>query len=332
MMNKKELITKIEQPEYDFLREDEHLGKNIILLTVGGSHAYGTNTETSDLDIRGVCTKMPREILVGKKMEQVINESTDTTIYGFEKFVNLVSDCNPNTIELLGNVPEHYIYLSPAGKQLLDNRKIFLSKKCKYTFGGYANQQLRRLQNALARDNYPGEEKRHHIINSMKNTVNSLFEEYNDSIEIYQKNEEINITLKQDLEMPVKQMNSFMSQMTNIVRDYEKLNHRNSKKDLAHLNKHAMHLVRLYFTGIDILEKEEIITYRKPEHFLLMQIRKGFFVNPDGTYHPSFFELVNDLDKRFKYAAENTSLPDKPNYKDIEEFIYEVNRSCLLQN
>ena len=83
-MNTKELITKIEQPEYDFLREDEHLGKNIILLTIGGSHAYGTNTETSDLDIRGVCTRMPREILVGKKMEQVINESTDTTIYGFE--------------------------------------------------------------------------------------------------------------------------------------------------------------------------------------------------------------------------------------------------------
>lgn len=39
--------------EYDFLRTNEHLGGNIILLTLGGSHAYGTSTENSDIDVRG---------------------------------------------------------------------------------------------------------------------------------------------------------------------------------------------------------------------------------------------------------------------------------------
>ena len=30
---------EIEKPEYDFLRENDHLGSNVCLLTVGGSHA-----------------------------------------------------------------------------------------------------------------------------------------------------------------------------------------------------------------------------------------------------------------------------------------------------
>ena len=44
-----------------------------------------------------------------------------------------------------------------------------------------------------------------------------------------------------------------------------------------HLNKHAMHLIRLFMMAIDILEKEEIITYRKDEHELLMKIRRENF-------------------------------------------------------
>ena len=40
--------------KYAFLKNNIHLNKNIILLTLGGSHAYGMNNEKSDLDIRGI--------------------------------------------------------------------------------------------------------------------------------------------------------------------------------------------------------------------------------------------------------------------------------------
>ena len=40
-MEIKEIREIIKSSEYDFLRNNEHLGNNIILLTVGGSHAYG---------------------------------------------------------------------------------------------------------------------------------------------------------------------------------------------------------------------------------------------------------------------------------------------------
>ncbi len=48
----------VKQQEYDFLKENKHLGNNIILLTLGGSYAYGMDINTkeyvSDIDLRGV--------------------------------------------------------------------------------------------------------------------------------------------------------------------------------------------------------------------------------------------------------------------------------------
>lgn len=52
-MTTTEFQTLLQRQDYDFLRTDKHLGENILFLTLGGSHAYGTNVEGSDIDIRG---------------------------------------------------------------------------------------------------------------------------------------------------------------------------------------------------------------------------------------------------------------------------------------
>ena len=45
------------EPEYDFLRDYERLGKRIILMGLGGSYAYGTNNDNSDIDFRAIVLK-----------------------------------------------------------------------------------------------------------------------------------------------------------------------------------------------------------------------------------------------------------------------------------
>ena len=62
------------------------------------------------------------------------------------------------------------------------------------------------------------------------------------------------------------------------------------------MNKHAMHLIRLYTSLLDILEKEDIVTYRSDDLPLLMSIRKGDYQLEDGTYRPEFFEMVSDFE------------------------------------
>ena len=60
------------------------------------------------------------------------------------------------------------------GREMIENRKLFLSKRAVNSFGGYATQQLRRLENALARDKLPQARKEEHILNSMKNAVKAF--------------------------------------------------------------------------------------------------------------------------------------------------------------
>lgn len=94
----KDLVYKDSQ--YSFLWENLHLGKNnLMLLTLGGSYAYGTNVESSDIDVRGIAINTKHELLLGKDFEQVINNLTDTTIYSLNKMIRLLCQCNPNCIE-----------------------------------------------------------------------------------------------------------------------------------------------------------------------------------------------------------------------------------------
>jgi len=53
-MTNAELKAIVQREEYDFLHTNKRLGSNILFLTLSGSHAYGTNVEGSDIDIRGV--------------------------------------------------------------------------------------------------------------------------------------------------------------------------------------------------------------------------------------------------------------------------------------
>ena len=78
---------KLKSGNYAFLREDKNLGSNIMLLTLGGSHAYGMDKEGSDLDIRGIAINSKEDILLGTDFGQVVETVTDTVIYSFNKMM-----------------------------------------------------------------------------------------------------------------------------------------------------------------------------------------------------------------------------------------------------
>lgn len=329
----------LKQPEYEFLKTNEHLGSNIILLGLGGSHAYGTNIESSDIDIRGIALNSKKDILYNNNFEQIHNQETDTVIYSFNKIIKLLAQANPNVIECLGVKPEHYLYLSPIGEELLANKSMFLSQRAIKSFGGYANQQLSRLENALARDRYTQSEKEKHIFRSCMNAMLDINQRYsnfsNGHIDLYideskQQDMESEIFINVSLEQyPLRDYTNIWSELKEIVKTYGKINHRNRKKDEAHLNKHAMHLIRLYYMLFDILEKGEINTYREKEHDLLMNIRNGEFQKEDGTYDSLFFDMIQELENRLQYAKYHTFIPEEPDYKKIEDFVCSVNERII---
>lgn len=329
-----------ESEDYKFLKENKNLGSNVILLALGGSHAYGMNNENSDVDIRGIALNKKEEILLNKDFEQVVDVTTDTTVYSFNKMIELLTSNNPNTLEILGCKHEHYVFMSNIGKELIENRKLFLSKICIHTFLGYASSQLRRMENKSARLVSQTENEKH-ILKSIENAKYDFKNRYyptskDDKISLYVDktvqdgyDSEIfmDIVLKH---YPLRDWANMWNEMKSIVSSYNKMGKRNEKA-ISHdkLGKHMAHLIRLYIMGIDILEKEDVITYREKEHDLLMSIRNGEYLDENRQPRVEFYDLLNDYEKRFEYAKENSSLQDKPNYKEINEFKMYVNERIV---
>ena len=338
-MTIEEIKKTVAGSEYDFLRENEHLGKNIILLGLGGSHAYGMDKKDSDLDVRSIALNSKSEILLGKDFEQVVDTDTDTTVYSFNKMIELLKSNNPNTCEILGLEDWQYLYLHPIGQELINNRKMFLSKICIQSFGGYANSQLRRLENKAARLTDQSKNELH-IYKSICNATHDFrrrYYPYNDGdVKLYIDESDrddymTEIFMDMDLKhYPLRDWCGMWNEMKTVVTSYKKFGKRNEKA-ISHdkLGKHSAHLIRLFMMAIDILEKEEIITYRKDEHDLLMSIRNGEWLDKNRQPIPEFYELVNEYEKKFEYAKNNTSLPDVPDYKRIEEFKMYVNERIV---
>lgn len=142
----------------------------LILLHTAGSRLYGNSTENSDWDFRGIFIA-PKETKLGilgsveqlegievykslKKAGLDLVETEDIVIYEINRFAKLAADNNPNCMDTLCfdyNNENYTIYINDKGKEIVDNRNLFLSSKLKFTFSGYAISQLAKIKN---RDKY----------------------------------------------------------------------------------------------------------------------------------------------------------------------------------
>ena len=122
----------------DYLKEHNL----IIFEAISGSKAYGTNTPQSDTDIRGIFIQPLDDIYKYGFIDQVNDETNDTTYYELKRFLQLLYKNNPNIIELL-NIPYDKVLIeSELFKYIRENRSLFISKLCKDTFVGYAKSQI----------------------------------------------------------------------------------------------------------------------------------------------------------------------------------------------
>ncbi len=334
-----DFIKLMNSEEYDFLRTNVRLGNRIMLLGLGGSYSYGTNNENSDIDFRGVTLQMPSDLLGLTEFDQYEDDRTDTVIYGFNKLVKLLLECNPNTCEMLGLDEDQYLIKSALGQELIDNTNLFLSKRAIKSFGGYADSQLRRLQNAIARDTLPQSDREKHILKSVMHALDDVNRRYygktDGGLKLYidkSENPELETEIFVDANyqhFPLRDYDDVWGVMRSVVRDYDKIGKRNKKKDDNHLNKHAMHLIRLFMMAIDILEKGEIITHRVNDLETLLAIRRGDYMQTDGSFSPAFFEMLDEYERRLDEAAVRTKLPDNPDMEKVDKFVERINRYAV---
>ena len=120
----------------------------IIYRFISGSHAYGLNIPTSDIDKRGIFYRTKSELLsLQQGLSDPVSDTTnDTSYYSIGRFFDLAKDCNPNICEFFFMPKEVIETCSPLMQKIIDNKHLFISKKAKHTFAGYAHEQCARAK------------------------------------------------------------------------------------------------------------------------------------------------------------------------------------------
>ena len=131
------------------MKSAEQLMKdNLICRVKAGSHAYGTNIATSDVDVRGIFCADPINLLTPFftiEMAKVVDEE-DTELHELSNYMKLYTQGNPNILETLWVAGTDVLVDSDAYQILRGVRQDLLSSKVAFTFTGYAAAQLKRIK------------------------------------------------------------------------------------------------------------------------------------------------------------------------------------------
>lgn len=283
----------------------EFVKENLIYKCLVGSKAYGLDTPTSDTDIKGICI-LPKEYYFGLNRFEQDDSEKETSIYSLQKFMRLAADCNPNIIEMLFVDRNDILFINDYGKILLHNRNMFLSKRAKFTFSGYAFAQLKRIKG-----------HRKWIVNpQVKPDRLDFFKEILDSA-----------TGKKHVKFFDNEYEAAYKKYT----QYEtwKAERNTSRAELeqkyGYDTKHASHLLRLLRMGCEILETGQVIVKRPDREDLL-----GLKMNGNRTYEELIAE-AEGYEKRLEELYENSSLPKYPDFKSINELCIELTEAFIRQ-
>ena len=293
--------------------------KTRIFDCITGSHLYGTATEDSDFDYRGVCIP-PLDILLNPFIEFDQKDSgfetEDRTIYNLSKFMKLCADANPNIVELLFVPDSNIFFITEKWEKIRENKKYFLSKKAKYTFTGYAFSQLNAIK-----------AHRQWFIDPPKDKPHRKDFGLTDSPVISGDNLVAALNINQDLFLPefreeVIKERSYREakrKWDNYVawRDNRNPARREMEDKWGFDAKHASHLFRLMTEGKELLLTGNI-TFPLPNAEEILAIKNGKY-----TYD-EMLEKAQTLDSEFEMWYNESSLPVAPNRNKLAELYLEI--------
>lgn len=286
-----------------------------IFVTVHGSQAYGTNTPESDIDVKGLAIP-PADYFLGymKNFEQAEGkEPYDMVIYDLRKFMKLAADCNPNIIEVLNTDPEDWVLETPLFRKLWEKRELFLSRKARFTFSGYAHSQLKRI-------------KSHKKWLLSPPTHKPTREEFGLPSERKMSQSDLGATaalVEKGVPLDEKVMVLFQREQKYHAakREWDQYENwqesRNQKRaaleaKFGYDTKHAMHLVRLMRMCKEILQEGKVYV-RRPDAEELKAIRAG------AWSYEQLIEWADNQEEQVKALFETSPLPEKPRYKELDE-------------
>lgn len=315
-----------------------------------GSHLYGTNTQQSDLDLKGIYLPSAQAILL-QKIQPVIlanknkkhgekNNPTDIDyeLYSPEKFLCAIAKGQSIALEMLFAPDSALLYppdpvwyrIKKLAPRLLTKQAASFVTYCKqqaykYCKKGAKLAAARSVLNVLleAEKHYGTSTKLVHIVDTLQNmvhaneniTISSITQSHGTQewyFEICGKKISFHVSIKNACVMVQK-----------IVNEYGERSLQAEQNEGADW-KALSHAVRIGYQAIEFL-KEHQLTFPRPEKEHLLAIKQGK-INFENVAQ-EIEQLLVDVEQ----AAQKSSLPETYNPQEIDAFIEQLHLQQILE-
>ncbi len=320
-----------------------------------GSHLYGTNTENSDLDFKGIYLPTAREIVLGnypkslnssrpkQPFERNTKDDVDMEIFSLDRFVNLLTEGQTVALDMLfgyKSVTPTWLDLQIMS-HLYDNRVKLLNRNVN-SFVGYAKQQAAKygqkgFRLATIREALELFKKLplHHKLKEFKVEMDNFIERNRpmDSSEELVKwvygtlpSGDVDTMFeccgkKVSLNASVKYGRDIFQRMFDAYGHRALMAEKNEGVDWKALS----HAVRVNSEAKELLTTS-LITFPRPDRELLLAIKTGKML---------YKEVADIIDNGLKDLLETQKtsiLPEQPDFKWAQDFIFHVYSEIVKNN
>lgn len=324
----------------------DEIQSRVLFVTLGGSHAYGTSTPQSDIDIRGVYIA-PKSHYVGfLQYAKTINRSfdidgkkVDVEMQELRQFLQLAVEANPNILEYLWIPESKYLFTSPMWERVRKQRELFLSTKVKYTFSGYAMSQLKRMKNHhVWHSRIPPQQptrRDYHLPENTKFTVaeESVIRKFLNVDEEYSEEDTRRILPDECHQRIVDFLDREKSyrEAFQLWKSYQTWKQERNpiradlEKKYGYDSKHALHTIRLYRMGIELLETG-MMHVERPDAPELLNILHGEYS------YEEVMEMVSGFESAIEIAAACSALPHDARRNEVNELCQKLVQQFIFGN
>lgn len=307
-----------------------------------GSHLYGTATENSDIDIRGIYLPEVKDIILSRAKKSISNKITktigeknkagevDAEYYSLQQYCHFLSEGQTVALDMLFAPPSHWLTTSSIPWDwIINNKHLFISKQYA-SFIGYCRRQANKYgikgsrvaaaKKALELLNYWGGSNKNAPLQELSNFLKDICEgeEFINIVPLRQPNGQEILAWevcgrKMLFTAPIRLA---LECLENLVKEYGSRSVEAANNEGVDW-KALSHAVRIGHQAIELL-KTAHITFPLLNARHILDIKQGKL-----TYNEVATEIETLL-LQVEEASEKSSLPEKPDFEAIEDFVYNV--------
>lgn len=316
---------------------------NKILEIKFGSHLYGTNTPSSDLDFKGVFLPNAKEIVLGnykrtisttrpkREFERNTKDDVDIEIFSLDRYLELLADGQTVALDILFAPADMITHITDEGSEIMyqiDTNRTELLNKNLNAFTGYAKAQaskyglkgfrvhairetLQMLKSWEGKAHRVGDCKLEEWLPTCGNDHIKIehLKAPNGNMEPYinicDKKIAFHSTLKYAIEHVQKRFDEYGRRAL--------MAEKNEGLDFKALS----HAVRVNSEAKELLETGKI-TFPRPDRELLLKIKTG------QMHYKEVAEIIENGLEELKTISAKSKLRENPNREWVDEFVYKV--------